>query len=55
VLLSDGPVIANDGGFGHAGTGVTFTFQAHTFPTSHPESCGLWTYSRLTWEISAWP
>jgi hypothetical protein len=27
-LLSKGPQIANDGGFGHAGTGQTFTFQA---------------------------
>ncbi len=31
-VLSKGPQIAHDGGFGHAGTGQTFTFQARTFP-----------------------
>jgi hypothetical protein len=33
-LLSKGSEIAVDGGFGHAGTGQTFTFQAQLFPTA---------------------
>lgn len=55
VLLADGARIAVDGGFGHAGTGVTFRFQARTYPTSYPESCPLKITDQLRWEVSTWP
>ncbi|MFC0628327.1 polymorphic toxin-type HINT domain-containing protein [Kribbella deserti] len=53
-LISEGSMIASDGGFGHAGTGVTFTFQARTFRAS-ADYCVLRTTDALTWQIPAWP
>jgi hypothetical protein len=53
-LISDGAKIASDGGFGHAGTGLTFTFQARTFRASD-DFCGLRTTDKLAWKVSAWP
>ncbi|MEV6283403.1 DUF6531 domain-containing protein [Kribbella sp. NPDC051770] len=53
-LLTKGPQIASDGGFGHAGTGQTFTFTARTFAASM-SICAMLETDARTWEISSWP
>lgn len=53
-LLTKGPQIANDGGFGHAGTGQTFTFQARTFAPSL-SICVIKLTDLRTWQVSVWP
>jgi hypothetical protein len=53
-LLSKGPQIANDGGFAHAGTGQTFTFQARTFAPSG-NICTIQLTDLRTWQVSVWP
>ncbi|HET6296942.1 MAG TPA: DUF6531 domain-containing protein, partial [Kribbella sp.] len=53
-LLTKGPQIANDGGFGHAGTGQTFTFQARTFSPSL-SICVIKLTDPRTWQVSVWP
>ena len=53
-LLGKGPQIANDGGFGHAGTGQTFTFQARTFAPSL-NICALQLSDSRTWQVNVWP
>jgi len=53
-LLSKGPQIANDGGFAHAGTGQTFTFQARTFAPSG-NICVIQLTDPRTWKVSVWP
>lgn len=53
-LISDGGKIASDGGFGHAGTGLTFTFQARVFRAS-ADYCVLRTTDSLAWQVPAWP
>ncbi|TWD73104.1 hypothetical protein FB561_6989 [Kribbella amoyensis] len=53
-LLSKGPQIANDGGFGHAGTGQTFTFRARTFAPSL-SICVIKLTDLRTWQVGAWP
>ena len=53
-LLSKGPQIANDGGFAHAGTGQTFTFQARTFAPSG-NICVIQLTDLRTWKVSVWP
>ncbi|MEU4607226.1 DUF6531 domain-containing protein [Kribbella sp. NPDC023972] len=53
-LLTKGPQIANDGGFAHAGTGQTFTFQARTFAPSG-DICTIQLTDLRTWKVSAWP
>lgn len=53
-LLTKGPQIANDGGFGHAGTGQTFTFKARTFAPSM-NICALQLTEQRTWQVSGWP
>ncbi|MEV8376574.1 DUF6531 domain-containing protein [Kribbella sp. NPDC056861] len=53
-LLTKGPQIANDGGFGHAGTGQTFTFQARTFAPA-ASICIIQLTDARTWQVSAWP
>lgn len=53
-LLSSGTEIANDGGMAHAGTGLTFTFQARTFnPTI--DLCNLRITDTRTWQVDYWP
>jgi uncharacterized protein DUF6531 len=53
-LLTKGPQIANDGGFGHAGTGQTFTFQARTFSPSL-SICIIKLTDVRKWQVSIWP
>jgi len=53
-LLSKGPQLANDGGFGHAGTGQTFTFQARLFPPTQ-NICVIRYADLRTWQVSVWP
>jgi RHS repeat-associated protein len=53
-VLSKGPLIANDGGFAHAGTGLTFTFQARTFTPSQ-NICVIQVADVRTWQVSVWP
>lgn len=53
-LLTKGPQIANDGGFGHAGTGQTFTFKARTFAPSM-NICAMQLTDLRTWQVSGWP
>ncbi|WP_433159655.1 DUF6531 domain-containing protein [Kribbella sp. CA-247076] len=53
-LLTKGPQIAHDGGFAHAGTGQTFTFQARTFAPSG-NICTIQLTDARTWNVSAWP
>ncbi|GAA1558644.1 hypothetical protein GCM10009741_74490 [Kribbella lupini] len=53
-LLTKGPQIANDGGFGHAGTGQTFTFKARTFAPSM-NICAMQLTDARTWQVSGWP
>ncbi|GAA3594625.1 DUF6531 domain-containing protein [Kribbella ginsengisoli] len=53
-LLTKGPQIANDGGFGHAGTGQTFTFQARTFSPSL-NICVIKLTDLRRWQVSVWP
>lgn len=53
-LLTKGPQIANDGRFGHAGTGQTFTFQARTFSPSL-SICVIKLTDVRTWQVSLWP
>src|SRR5688572_6214498 len=50
-LLTKGPQLANDGGFGHAGTGQTFTFQARTFAPSL-NICVIKLTDIRTWQVS---
>ncbi|MFG1912403.1 DUF6531 domain-containing protein [Kribbella sp. NPDC048928] len=53
-LLSEGDEIALDGGMAHAGTGLTFSFQARTFnPTI--DLCNLKITDARTWQVSHWP
>ena len=40
-VLSTGTEVANDGGMAHAGTGVTFTFQARTYNSNDPATGSL--------------
>ncbi|TDO35250.1 YD repeat-containing protein [Kribbella sp. VKM Ac-2527] len=54
-LLSKGAEIAGDGGFGHAGTGQTFTFQAQLFPTAPQDQCNLWFADARSWSVTSWP
>lgn len=53
-LLTMGPQIANDGGFGHAGTGQTFTFTARTFARSF-NICVIKLADARTWQVGVWP
>ncbi|MFI7068301.1 DUF6531 domain-containing protein [Kribbella sp. NPDC050124] len=53
-LLTKGPQIAHDGGFAHAGTGQTFTFQARTFAPSG-NICAIQLTDLRTWKATAWP
>ncbi|TCO40935.1 RHS repeat-associated protein [Kribbella antiqua] len=53
-VLSKGPLIANDGGFAHAGTGLTFTFKARTFTPSQ-NICAIQVADVRTWQVSVWP
>lgn len=53
-LLSKGDEIAFDGGMAHAGTGLTFSFQARTFnPTI--DLCNLKITDARTWQVGHWP
>jgi RHS repeat-associated protein len=53
-LLSKGDEIALDGGMAHAGTGLTFSFQARTFnPTI--DLCNLKITDPRTWQVGHWP
>ena len=53
-VLSKGDEIAFDGGMAHAGTGLTFSFQARTFnPTI--DLCNLKITDARTWQVSHWP
>lgn len=53
-LLSKGPQLAHDGGFGHARTGQTFTFTARTFAPSL-NLCVIKLTDARTWHVSVWP
>ncbi|WBQ07839.1 DUF6531 domain-containing protein [Kribbella sp. CA-293567] len=53
-LLTKGPQIANDGGFGHAGTGQAFTFKARTFAPA-ASICVIKLTDARTWQVSVWP
>jgi len=53
-VLSTGTEVANDGGMAHAGTGVTFTFQARTFNLTI-DLCNLRITDVRTWQVNRWP
>ncbi|MEV0787733.1 DUF6531 domain-containing protein [Kribbella sp. NPDC050459] len=53
-VLSTGTEVANDGGMAHAGTGVTFTFQARTFNLTI-DLCNLRITDARTWQVNHWP
>lgn len=53
-VLSTGTEIANDGGMAHAGTGLTFTFQARTFNLTI-DFCNLRITDGRTWQVGHWP
>lgn len=49
-VLSTGSEIALDGGMAHAGTGLTFTFQARTFSLTI-DLCNLRLTDTRTWQV----
>ncbi|WP_410793398.1 DUF6531 domain-containing protein [Kribbella sp. C-35] len=53
-VLSTGSEIALDGGMAHAGTGLTFTFQARTFNLTI-DLCYLRITDTRTWQVDHWP
>ncbi|TCC08600.1 DUF6531 domain-containing protein [Kribbella soli] len=53
-VLSTGTEIALDGGMAHAGTGLTFTFQARTFNLTI-DLCYLRITDTRTWQVNHWP
>ncbi|MFC9693326.1 DUF6531 domain-containing protein [Kribbella sp. NPDC056951] len=53
-VISKGPQISHDGGFGHAGVGQTFTFQARTFPAAS-DICAFPVTDARSWKVSVWP
>jgi YD repeat-containing protein len=53
-VLSTGSEIALDGGMAHAGTGLTFTFQARTFNLTI-DLCYLRITDTRTWQVNHWP
>ncbi|TCC29032.1 DUF6531 domain-containing protein [Kribbella speibonae] len=53
-VLSTGTEVALDGGMAHAGTGLTFTFQARTFNLTI-DLCYLRITDTRTWQVDHWP